>query len=387
MRSYTWRRGAAILLPMSSRVRVGLIGCGAISGVYLQNCGRFPIIDVVACADLKLAAAHGRAREFNIPRVLSVRELLADPDIDVVLNLTIPAAHGPMVLETLLAAKHAYVEKPLAITRTQGEEIVRAAREKKLLVGGAPDTFLGSGLQTARRAIDDGLIGRPIGFTAFMMSRGVEHWHPNPIFYYEPGGGPMLDMGPYYVSALLNLLGPVRRISGMSSIAIPERTIGSAPRRGQTITVTTPDHYCGIMEFANGAIGSIIQSFATDYPPFGSSPIVIFGTDAQMQVPDPNRFDGEVKIRRIGVNEWTVVPPVFPHDYGRGIGLADLCESVLAQHNGNTRPVRASVEQAMATLDLMLGFDESSQSGQTYQPRLTYHRPAPLPLNADFGVF
>ena len=218
---------------MSERIRVGVIGCGAISGRYLSASKNFPMLEMSACADLNRQAAEKKAAEFAVPRVLDVEELIADRSIDLVLNLTVPKAHASLCLAALKAGKHVYVEKPLAVTREDGQAILSEAKKRKLLVGCAPDTFLGSGLQTARKAIDDGLIGRPVAFTALMMCPGHEHWHPSPEFYYEVGGGPMLDMGPYYLTALLNCLGPVKRLTGLASVAIPERTILSQPKKGK----------------------------------------------------------------------------------------------------------------------------------------------------------
>src|SRR5438046_2477082 len=232
---------------MSERVRVGVVGTGAISGAYLGMAKNFALVEIVACADVNPDAARQKAQEFQIPRVCSVDELLADRSIEMVLNLTIPKAHVPIGLRAIEAGKHTYAEKPLGIDREEGRKLLDAARKKNLRVGCAPDTFLGAGIQTARKMIDDGTIGRPVAFTAFMMGRGHEHWHPNPQFYYERGGGPMFDMGPYYLTALLNLLGPVKRISGMAAIEIPERTITSEPLRGRKIDVQTPDPVCGLM--------------------------------------------------------------------------------------------------------------------------------------------
>jgi predicted dehydrogenase len=342
----------------------------------------FPIVEIAACADLNRAAAQKKAEEFQIPRVLTVDEILADDSIEVILNLTVPKAHGPIALRALEAGKHTYAEKPLGIARDEGRAILDKAREKNLLVGCAPDTFMGAGIQTARKAIDAGLIGKPVAFTAFMMGPGHENWHPSPEFYYEIGGGPMFDMGPYYLTALLNLLGPIQRVSGMASIAIPERTITSQPKSGQKMTVQTPDHIVGSIEFQQGAVGTIITSFATRFPQYdGSWPITIFGTEGTMLVPDPNRFSGLVKIRNNGDPHFREIPPVFEHDYGRSIGLADMAYAIRT-----SRPFRASGDQAFAVLDVMQGFLESSQFGHEYRPVTNYERPAPMPTDLPFAV-
>lgn len=359
---------------MSQKIRVGVVGCGAISGRYFQTSRMFPLLEIAACADLDRAVAEKKAAEFDVKRVLSVEDLLADSSIDVILNLTVPKAHAPVTLAALDAGKHVYLEKPLAVTRQDGQAIMLRAKEKNLQVACAPDTFLGWGLQTARKAIDDGLIGKPVAFCAFMMCPGHEHWHPNPEFYYEKGGGPMLDMGPYYLTALLNCLGPVRRISGMAAVAIRERTISSMPKKGKKIAVETPDHVTGLIEFQQGAVGTIVTSFATRFAQYdGKNPITIFGTGGTLLLPDPNGFGGPVKLRRTDEADFTELPPLFKHPYERSVGLADMAAAIL-----HGRPPRASGQQALAVLDLMLGFLDSSDSGNAYLPVVKYQRPAPL---------
>jgi predicted dehydrogenase len=368
---------------MNQKVRVGIIGCGAISPQYLTNARNFSILEIASCSDLNPQAAQQRATEFGIAKVQTVAELLADPSIDVVLNLTIPKAHAPVTLAALNAGKHVYLEKPLSVTRKDATAILAKAKQKKLLVGCAPDTFLGAGLQTARAAIDDGQIGNPVAFTAFMMCPGHESWHPSPEFYYDIGGGPMLDMGPYYLTALLNLLGPVKRISGMASMAIRDRVITSQPKFGKKILVKTPDHITGLMEFQQGTIGTIVTSFATRFPQYdGKNPITIFGTDGTLLVPDPNCFGGPVKLRKKDEADFRELPLVYAHDYGRAVGLADMAYSILRRK----RPARAGADQAMAVLDLMLGFLDSSASGKDFKPTVKYKRPKPMPRDLQFGL-
>ena len=367
---------------MADPVRVGIVGCGAISGNYLRNAQNLPILEMAACADLDMERARARAEEFGVPRVLGVEELIADPEIDVVLNLTIPSAHAPLALQSLAAGKHAYAEKPLAVTREEGRKVVETAQERGLYAGCAPDTFLGAGIQTARKLLDDGIIGRPVGFSAFMLGRGPEHHHPDPNFFFQPGGGPMFDMGPYYVTALLNLLGPVKRITGTATVAIPERVIGKGPKAGQTIHVNTPDHVCGTMEFANGAAGTLVTSFSVAHGLYDRKhPIVIYGTEGALKVPDPNTFDGEVQFRRVEDEGWTTAPHVFVAGYGRSVGLADMAYAVRSG-----RPARASAQQALAVLDLMQGFLDSSASGTAYEPTVSYERPAQMPAELPFGT-
>ena len=309
-------------------------------------------------------------------------ELIDDKEIQVVLNLTIPKAHVPVAMRALEAGKHTFCEKPLGINREEGRKLIELGRAKNLRVGCAPDTFLGAGIQTARKLIDDGVIGRPLAFSAYMQGRGHEHWHPSPEFYYEVGGGPMFDMGPYYLTALLNLFGPVKRISGMASIAIPERTISSEPKKGKKITVETPDHIVGLMEFENGAIGTIIQSFAViEGGHSGSHPIIVNGTDGALHVPDPNGFDGTVKLKKLGEEQAVEVPHLFVTGYGRSVGLADMASGIL-----NNRPHRANGDQAFAVLDLMQGFLDSSDSGKVFTPTTKYERPAAMRGDLAFGI-
>ena len=367
---------------MPERVRVGVIGCGAISGAYFQHAKNFPILDIVACADLNPDAAKKKAEEYNVPRVLKVDELIRDDAIEVVLNLTVPKAHVPIALAAIEAGKHTYAEKPLGVDRVEAKKVVDAARSRGVLAGCAPDTFLGAGIQTARKLIDDGGIGRPVGFNAFMLCKGHEHWHPSPEFYYEVGGGPMFDMGPYYLTALLNLLGPVKRITGNATIAIPERTITSEPKKGKKVKVETPDHIAGTMEFASGAIGVIATSFAVRFGNYdGKQPITIFGTEGTLRVPDPNGFDGIVHVRTDKDQDWREVPHAFPTGYGRAVGLADLAHAIRAK-----RDFRCSAQQALAVVDLMEGFLDSSRQGRAHVPAVPYERPAPMPTGLPFGT-
>jgi len=238
-------------------------------------------------------------------------------------------------------------------------------------VGCAPDTFMGAGIQTARKVLDEGAIGRPLTFTAFMMCPGHEHWHPNPQFFYEPGGGPMFDMGPYYLTALLNFFGPIRRITGSATIAIPHRTTLD----GRTINVQTPDHISGSIEFENGVLGTIVMSFATRFPQYDTQqPITIYGTDGTLKVPDPNMFDGPVHLRRTFDADFHLIPPAFPTGYGRSVGLADMAYALRA-----ARPHRAIAEQAYAVLEAMQAFLDSSDRAYAIDLNSHYQRPQPMP--------
>ena len=365
------------------KVRVGVVGCGKISDAYLSMARNLSVLEVAACADLVTEVAEAKARDFGIPLACTVDEMMADPTIEVVLNLTVPKAHVEIALRALEAGKHTYAEKPLGIDRAEAKRVLDLAERSSLRVGCAPDTVLGSGAQTARKLIDDDAIGRPVAFTAFMMGHGPEDWHPSPEFYYQPGGGPMFDMGPYYLTALLNLLGPVKRLTGLATTAIPERTITSQPRNGKKITVETPDHVCGMLEFENGCAGSIITSFATwNAVHDGKQPITIYGTEGVIRVPDPNAFDGPVSfIRNVKDAKWEDVPPAFPTGYGRSLGLADMATAIRTG-----RPHRATGDQGFAVLDLMQGFLESSTSGRAVMPSTQYRRPAPMPTSLPFGT-
>ncbi len=368
-------------MAKSSKTRVGVIGCGNISGIYLKNCQQlFRNLEVVACADMLREKAEERAKEFNVPSVRSVDELLTSPDVDIVLNLTVPNVHASVTMQALKAGKHVHGEKPLAICLEDGRKVVDLARRQKLRVGSAPDTFLGAGLQTCRKLIDDGWIGKPVAATAFMMGRGPEGWHPNPEFFYKVGGGPMLDMGPYYLTALVNLIGPIKRVTGSTQISYPLRTITSAAKYGETIKVETPTHLAGVVDFANGAVGTIIMSF--DIMGGHHLPCIeIHGSEGSMQVPDPNGFGGDILVRRLGAKDWQAVP--HSHVYAensRGIGVADMAAAIAAR-----RPHRASGDLAYHVLDVMLAFQDASDSGRHVAIKSTCERPAPLPLGLRVG--
>ena len=363
------------------KIKVGIIGTGNISGIYFQNGKRFDSMEVVACADLDVERAKARAAEFGI-RGCSVEELLADPDIQMVINLTIPLAHASVCLQALEAGKHVYVEKPLAATREEGQQVLELARRKGLLVGSAPDTFLGGGIQTAIKLIRDGWIGTPIGATAFMTSSGHESWHPAPEFYYQKGGGPMFDMGPYYLTALVSMLGPISRVTGSARISYPERTITSQPKFGQKVKVEVPTHVAGIMDFASGPIGTLLTSFDTK----GGSTlprIEVYGSGGTLLVPDPNGFGGTVSIWRAGSKEWSDIPLTHGKaENARGVGAADMARAIQAG-----RKHRASGELAFHVLEAMHGFHDASEQGAHYIMKSSCDTPAPLPLGlADFEL-
>jgi predicted dehydrogenase len=309
-----------------------------------------------------------------------VPELLTDPSIEAVLNLTIPRAHGEVAQAALEAGKSVYNEKPLALERAEGRRLLETARARGLLVGCAPDTFLGGGLQTCRKLIDDGWIGEPVAATAFMLSHGHETWHPDPDFYYQPGGGPMFDMGPYYLTALVSMLGPVRRVTGSTRVTFAERTITSQPKYGTTITVKTPTHITGVLDFASGAVATMITSF--DVWPTELPPIEIYGTTGSLGVPDPNGFGGPVRLRRAGAREWSEVPLAYGYASNyRSLGLADMAYAL--RHG---RPHRACGDLAYHVLDVMHAFDEASRTEAHVHVASTCQRPAALPLGLRDGT-
>jgi predicted dehydrogenase len=363
-----------------SRTKVGVVGCGNISGIYLQADRVFDVLDIVACADLISERAKARAEEFGVPRACTTEELLADPDIEIVVNLTNPEAHAEVAFKAVAVGKSVHNEKPLTVEREDARRLLETAQARGLRVGCAPDTFLGAGLQTCRKLIDDGWIGTPIAATAFMLCHGYESWHPNPDYYYQPGAGPMFDMGPYYLTALTMLMGPVSRVSGSAQITFPERIITSQPLHGMTIKVNTPTHVAGTLEFASGAIGTIIMSF--DVWAHRLPHIEIYGTDGTMSVPDPNGFGGPVRVRRPDAEDWIEVP--LTHGYARnsrGIGVADLA---YALRSG--RPHRASGELGFHVLDIMHAFLDSAHQRQQIDLTSTCTRPAPLPMGLREGM-
>jgi predicted dehydrogenase len=362
------------------KTKIGVIGCGNISDIYLQSPQTFEILDIVATSDLIMERTHRQSAKYNIAQSGTNAELLADPEIEIVVNITTPQSHYEVTLESLEAGKSVHTEKPFTLTREQGKEILALAKEKGLRVGGAPDTFLGGGIQTCRKLIDDGWIGEPVAATAFMLCHGHESWHPSPVFYYELGGGPMMDMGPYYLTALVTLMGPVKRVSGEARITFPERTITSQPLYGTKIVVETPTHIASTLQFASGAIGTIITSF--DVWSHQLPRIEIYGTEGTLSVPDPNTFGGPVSIRRAGDSEWHNVPIPFGYTQNsRGIGAADMA---YALRSG--RQHRASGEMAYHVLDIMHATLDTALQGKHIELESTCERPAPLPLGLPHGL-
>ena len=340
-----------------TEARVGLVGCGVISATYLRVLAQFPNVEVVACADLDLERARARAEEFGVPWASSVEELLADPGVDVVLNLTPPRAHAVVSIAALEAAKHVYQEKPLGATREEGTRILAAAERAGRRVGCAPDTFLGAALQTARALIDEGAIGEPVAAAAHVLSRGHEGWHPDPAFYYRTGGGPLLDMGPYYLTALVSLLGPVRRVSGSARASFPTRLVTSRPRAGEVIEVEVPTHCAGVLDFENGAVGTLVTSF--DVWAESGAALNVYGAEGTLALPDPDEFGGTIQLLRPGSGSEDVPLTAGFADESRGLGLAEMADAIAAG-----RPHRASGELAFHVLDVAESLYESSLEGR-----------------------
>jgi predicted dehydrogenase len=361
------------------RLGIGFIGTGNISSAYLKailgkdGMSGFGVLDVKALADMKPEAAGARAAEFGL-KALSVDALLADPEIDLVVNLTIPRAHVEVGLKCLAAGKHVYSEKPLGITYAEGRKLLDAANAAGLRIGSAPDTFLGGAHQQARAVVDSGALGQLVGGTAFMLCPGHESWHPDPAFYYDIGGGPMLDMGPYYITDLVNLLGPVARVSAMSSRLRTERTITSEPKKGQVMPVHIDTHVTGSLGFANGAVVQIGMSF--DVAAHKHVPLELYGTEQTLIIPDPNFFGGELELRKRGRDEpWTPVKVEAPYADGnyRSLGVADMAAGIL-----ENRPHRANGDLALHVLEVMEAFEHAAREGRTVDIKTPVTRPAPL---------
>ena len=359
-------------MAAGQRLGVGIIGAGNISSQYLRAMKAFPVLDIRAIADLKAEVAAKKAAEFGV-KTKSIEDLLADPSVDIIVNLTIPRAHVAVGLQAIAAGKHIYGEKPLGVTFAEGKTLVAAARKRGVRVGSAPDTFLGGSHQQARAVIDSGKLGTIVGGTAFFACPGHEYWHPDPAFYYDIGGGPVLDMGPYYITDLVNLLGPVKAVQAMSATPQKRRPIRSEPKKGELMPVKVFTHVTGTLQFVSGAMIQVTLSF--DVPKHSHLPYEIFGTEGSMLVPDPNMFGGEVKIAKPRAETWNDVPVKIPYadaNY-RSLGVADMAHAII-----NNRPHRASGELALHVLEVMEAFETASKSGETVKIKTRAERPAPM---------
>lgn len=363
-------------------MKIGIVGIGDISGIYLKNItGTFRELELVAVCDLKKDRALRAQEKYGIPKVYdTMYELFADDEIDIVLNLTRPAEHFDVSKNALLAGKHVYSEKPLGASLEEGKELVALAQEKGLMLGGAPDTFLGAGIQTCRKLIDDGVIGEVVGASGAMVCRGHETWHPDPEFYYTYGGGPMLDMGPYYVTALVNLIGRVKKVTGVTKISFPQRTITSQPLAGTVINVTAPTYITGVLHFENGAIANLTTTF--DVYKSDSHDIEIYGSKGTLFVPDPNCFGGKIRFFDGATKEFTEFPMEFDYDENsRALGLADMAKAI-----ETGRAPRASYKQTFHVLEVMQAFAKSSELGRTVEIESDYQREAPMVQNGEHGI-
>lgn len=354
-------------------MNIGIVGCGNIFDAYIRGCAMFEAVRVVACADINMEAATAKAAAFGL-KAMTVDDLLADPSIGIVINLTVPKVHAEVSLRALRAGKHVHSEKPLAVDLAEGRRVMEMAKRKGLRVGCAPDTFLGAGLQTCRKLIDDGWIGRPLSGTACMMGWGPEGWHPNPAFFYQRGGGPMLDMGPYYVTALVHLLGPVKAVSAMTSKGFEQRLATCKEHFGERLPVEVPTHNSGNLLFENGAVVTLVVSF--DVARHRHSPIEIYGTEGSLAVPDPNTFGGPVSLFRRGGEDWREMPLAFGYrENSRGIGVADMATAI-----GSGRPHRCDGRLALHALEVMLAFEESGRKRAWVPIKNQCVQPRPFPL-------
>lgn len=367
---------------MARKLGVGIVGCGNISTAYLTLAPLFRGIEMRAGADIDRAVAEAQAKRFSI-RAETVEDLLRAPDIDIVVNLTIPSVHYEVSRAILEAGKHVYSEKPFVLSVAEGQALKKLAEKKGLRVGSAPDTYLGGAHQLARHLIDGGKVGRIAGGTCTVMDRGMEHWHPNPDFFFQPGAGPMLDLGPYYVAELIQLLGPARRVSAFGSIPSPQRTITSKPRAGETITVGTPTTIHALIEFAQGAIVTLQSSW--DVWAHGHAPIELYGELGTIFVPDPNFFGGDVRYTK--GRKPVKAAPAWPHPYGvpnqkhqgvllanyRTVGLADMAVAIM-----EGRPHRCSLESALHAVEIMTGILKAAETSKVVEMKTSCERPAAL---------
>ncbi len=373
-------------------VKLGIVGCGVISDAYLQGAGRSQLVAVKACTDLVPEVAAAQAAAYGIAAV-GIEELLADPEIEIVVNLTVPLAHAEVSLRAIEAGKHVYSEKPIATTFAEGRELSAAARAKGVRLGSAPDTFLGAGHQAVRRAIDAGRIGRVVAGAACFASHGMETWHPNPLFFYKRGGGPILDIGPYPVTQLVNLLGPVESVVAHTSRGFATRTVTSEPRRGEVIEVEVPTMANGALGFANGA--NVAITVGWEVWKHAREPIELYGSEGTLLNPDPNFFGGRPRLSERN-GDWQDLP-IEAHPFGApnrrtksGVMVADyrmLGVLDMAQAIKEGRPHRANGDLALHVLEVLTAIERSSVESQRIRIETICERPAPLPLGQDEAVF
>ncbi len=368
---------------MARKLGVGIVGCGNISAAYFSLAPLFKGIQVTACADINPAAAKARAKEFGVRAEETVEDLMKAKDVDIVVNLTVPAVHYAISRQALDAGKHVYSEKPFVLDVKEGLDLKKRADKQGLRVGSAPDTFLGGTHQQARHLVDSGAVGRITAGSCHVMSHGMEHWHPNPDFFFLPGAGPILDLGPYYITNLIQLIGPVKRVTALTSTPTRERTIGIGPRLGEKVPVKTPTTIHAVMEFENGALVTFLASW--DVWQHGHSPMELYGEDGTLHVPDPNFFGGELALTK--QDKPVTKLPKWQHPFGvpnqkhprgmmanyRTAGLADMALAI-----GAGRPHRCSLDLALHAIDVMTGILKSGETGKFVAMRTTCERPAAL---------
>ncbi|MBV6656715.1 MAG: Gfo/Idh/MocA family oxidoreductase [Devosiaceae bacterium] len=369
--------------PSTQALNVGIIGCGNVSATYLRLAPLFAPFTISAVADLNAAAAQDRAQAFGT-KALSVDALLADPSIDIIVNLTVPAAHASVTSASLEAGKHVYSEKPLALSSAEARAIAALATQRGLRVGAAPDTFLGGAHQAARSQLDGGAVGRITSGTCHVMNHGMESWHPYPDFFFKPGAGPIFDIGPYYLTSLVGLLGPVERVAALSGMGSAERTIGSQPRAGERITVETPTDIHALLAFESGA--SITLSASWDVWAHGHQPMELYGTAGTLYLPDPNFFGGAVQhtseagaMRDVAAGSAHPFAPAnenfetAPRANYRGAGLADMAQAIIED-----RPHRCSLDLTVHVVEVMEAILKSGEEGTFVPLQTRCERPAPL---------
>jgi predicted dehydrogenase len=356
-------------------VGVGVIGCGTISHEYLRNLARFPDVAVHACADLDVERAKAAAEKYAVPAAGAPDTVLEHPDVEIVVNLTVPAAHVEVAASAIAAGKHVYSEKPIALDPVNGARLLADARAAGVRIGAAPDTFLGAGLQSAYRLVAQGAIGTPLSAVTLMQGPGPQSWHPAPEFYFSAGGGPLFDMGPYYLTALAAMFGPVTRVVATTRTGFAERTIGSGPRAGTRFPVRTPTHVSALLDFASGPAGSTIFSF--DSPLTRQDFVEITGTEATLAMPSPNAFTGPSRLRRAGEKDWTVVAETGSA-VGRGVGVLDMARAIRAG-----RPHRTGGAGALHVVEVLAAILESAGRGEFMPVASAFAVPEPLPLDWD----
>jgi predicted dehydrogenase len=357
---------------MTAPARIGVVGCGVISLAYVANAAAFDSFEIVACADLDASRRLALAAEHGLV-ALEPEALLADPELDIVLNLTPPAVHYDVTRAAIEHGKHVYSEKPLAMAASEAHELFVLAEARGVRLGCAPDIFLGGAYQEARALIDQGAIGTPLAVSATMLAGGQETWHPDPDTFYRDGAGPLLDMGPYYLTAIVALLGPVRRVGGLASTLVAERAIELGPRAGERFAAETPTHTTAILELESGATATLVASF--EAPHHYASTLLVLGTEGTLSLPDPNMFEGQIRLRR-GRDDW-VDAPYTSHGAreARGIGLHDMAGGL-----ADGRAPRASGELAHHVVDIGRSILAAAAAGTTIAVTSSASRPEPFPV-------